>query len=169
MTRVRAGLVAGTVLLLAAACAEDSPPASLPADIDAASAPIGDPAGPRERQVELVANPFARDPVAIKDGERLYREMNCADCHRYTGTGGMGPSLVDAEWIYGDLPLDRFSSVNLGRTRGMPAYGHMLPAESIWKVIAYLDDLKEKTGEPGRAAGEAPQATAERPTPGRRP
>lgn len=159
MTRLRLRLWV-MALVLAGACADEAPQSSLPGNLAGARVPTGDPAGPRRRGVELVANPFARDPMALREGERLFREMNCADCHRYGGTGGIGPSLVDAEWIYGDTPFDRFSSVDLGRTRGMPAYGHMLPAESIWKVVAYIDELKKKTGEPGRAAGEAARTTA---------
>jgi len=157
MMRLLTGISVAT-LLVASACSEETPSALLPANVSASRVPTGDPAGPRRRETDLVVNPFARDPMALREGERLYREMNCADCHRYSGTGGMGPSLVDGEWIYGDTPFDRFSSVDGGRTRGMPAYGHMLPPESIWKLVAYIDELKGKSGEPGRAAGEATRA-----------
>ena len=50
-------------------------------------------------------------------------------------------------------------SAHGGRARGMPAYGHLLPDESIWKVVADMEELKRVGGEPGRAAGEASQAT----------
>lgn len=152
-----AALAAG---LLVAACRGDAEPqAMLPAVSPAGVVPVGDPAGPAERRAERVTNPYANDPVALQDGERLYRQMNCADCHGYSGTGGMGPSLVDGEWLFGDTPIDRFMSVYGGRARGMPAYGHLLPDEAIWKVVAYIEELGRRSGEPGRGGGQPPRST----------
>jgi hypothetical protein len=56
-------------------------------------------------------------------------------------------------------PVDRFISVHGGRARGMPAYGRLLPDAAIWKIVAYVEELGRRSGEPGRAAGKAPQAT----------
>lgn len=120
---------------------------------------IGDPAGPAERGAEQVANPYESDPVALREGEQLYLEMNCADCHDYAGAGGMGPSLVDGEWIVGDTPVDRFIAVRDGLPRGMPAYGHLLPDESIWKIVAYVEELGRRGGQPRRAGGDQQSAT----------
>ncbi len=168
MTILRAALWAIVMLLWGSACSEEAAQPSAPADAAASQAPIGDPAGPRQRRVAQIANPYTGDRDAIGEGERLYRDMNCADCHGYSGTGNMGPSLVDAEWLFGDSPFDRFSSVKLGRARGMPAYGHLLPDEVIWKIIAYIDGLEQKSAESGRAAGKEAKATDEQ-APTRRP
>lgn len=162
-------------LVIGAACSScgdgaDERVRMLPVVTSAAGVPTGDPAGPAGRGAELIASPYAGDPVALREGEQLYREMNCADCHRYTGAGGMGPSLVDGEWLFGDTPADRFTTVHGGRARGMPAYGDLLPDESIWKVVAYIEELHRRGGEPGRAAGKAASATrqAQQPMGGRR-
>lgn len=172
MTRLRAtvpAFVVFAVAILGAACDEGERSRAMLPHVQAARVSTGDPAGPAERRAPQIANPFAGDGAAVREGERLYREMNCAECHRYGGTGGMGPSLVDGEWLFGDTPVDRFMSVHGGRSRGMPAYGELLPDESIWKIVAYIEELRGRTGEPGRAAGEAPGATrqAQQPVGGR--
>lgn len=129
-------------------------PRLLPATPTSAAIPTGDPAGPAERGAELVENPFAHDPDALRDGERLYREMNCAYCHRFSGAGAMGPSLIDGEWLFGDTPADRFTSIHGGRSRGMPSFGRLLPDEAIWKLVAYVESLPEQPpSEPGRLPG----------------
>ena len=37
---------------------------------------------------------------AVITGKRLFGQYNCSGCHS-NGGGGMGPSLMDDEWIYG--------------------------------------------------------------------
>lgn len=127
----------------------------LPASTSASGAvPTGDLAGPRERsELVLTRSPYAGDQVAIREGERLFRQMNCSDCHGYDARGGMCPNLVDGEWLFGATSADRFSSVHGGRARGMPAYGELLPDESIWKIVAYVEDLAAKAGGQRRAGG----------------
>lgn len=116
----------------------------------------GDPAGAAERDAALIPNPYAGDAVARSEGGRLFRAMNCVYCHGSGGEGGMGPSLVDTEWLFGHTSADRFLSVWGGRARGMPAYGRLLPDESIWKIVAYIEHLYvEAGGEPFRAGGGA--------------
>jgi mono/diheme cytochrome c family protein len=149
-------LVALGLLASMAGCAEpDAMPASLPAS-PTAMIFTGDAAGAADRGAELIANPYTGDAVARQEGKRLYREMNCMYCHRSGGEGGMGPSLIDSEWLFGNTSADRFMSVWGGRARGMPAYGRMLPDESIWKIVAYIEQLHEEAGgEPFRAGGRA--------------
>ena len=123
--------------------------------------PVGDVAGPADRGAELIVNPFAMDPTAQRDGGLMFRSMNCAYCHGGTGEGGMGPNLVDGEWLFGNTSADRFMSVYGGRARGMPAYGGLLPNESLWKLVAYVEHLGRRSGEPDRAAGRAQDETRE--------
>ena len=146
--------------LLAVACADpDATPASLPAS-PTAMIMTGDPAGAEMREAALARNPYTGDAVAIGAGKRLYRDMNCMYCHRSGGEGGMGPSLIDSEWLFGETSADRFMTVWGGRARGMPAYGRLLPDESIWMVVAYIEQLyTEAGGDPFRAGGGAPAAT----------
>jgi len=135
-------------VLMACRAAESDDRAAplLPPASTAGLVPTGDPAGLGDRGASM-RNPYtdAADQSAVREGEALYRSMNCVDCHGYQGKGNMCPSLVDGEWLFGDTPADKFNSVYAGRAKGMPAYGGMLPDESIWKILTYLDDLKKRT------------------------
>jgi cytochrome c oxidase cbb3-type subunit III len=90
-------------------------------------------------------NPFAGDSRAIAEGRRLYDWMNCSGCH-FEGGGGIGPPLMDDDWIYGGRrPTQIFDSIASGRANGMPAYGDKLPPEQIWQIVAYVQSLGEGT------------------------
>lgn len=110
------------------------------------------------RQVELVPgpatpapdrpNPFAGDDHARAEGRRLYHWMNCSGCH-FEGGGGIGPPLMDEQWIYGGRPAQIFDSIASGRANGMPAYGTKLPAAELWKIVAHVESLSDpSTGAP---------------------
>ena len=47
--------------------------------------------------------------------------MNCAGCHAYDLTGGMGPDLTDGSWQYGAKPGEVYHTIAEGTPRGMPA------------------------------------------------
>src|SRR4051812_6240944 len=60
------------------------------------------------RTSALHAGPASFEPVggayqdnrwAIGEGKRLYDQMNCSGCHGPGGGGGIGPSLIDDDWI----------------------------------------------------------------------
>lgn len=148
------GLATAVAMLAIAACQDDARGRDmLPAATSATGAvPTGDLAGPAER-AGAGRSPYAGDQAAVREGERLFLQMNCADCHGYDARGGMGPNLVDGEWLFGETSADRFSSVHGGRARGMPAYGELLPDESIWKVVAYIESLGTAAAEARRAGG----------------
>ena len=80
-------------------------------------------------------------------GRRLFVTMNCSGCHGGRAGGGMGPSLRDTDWIYGNSDADIFSSIAQGRAHGMPAWGTRLPLDSIWMLVAYVVSLRTP-GEP---------------------
>ena len=86
-------------------------------------------------------NPYGDSPAAIADGKRLFTAMNCAGCHGYTGAGGMGPPLNDHYWRYGGAPAQIYKSIYEGRPKGMPAWGHALPADQLWKLTAFVSSL----------------------------
>jgi cytochrome c oxidase cbb3-type subunit 3 len=88
-----------------------------------------------------LSNPLANDPAAARDGRQLYNAMNCAGCHGALGGGGIGPPFADADWIYGGEPGQIFASVAQGRPNGMPSFGGRLPAESIWRIVAYVQSI----------------------------
>jgi cytochrome c oxidase cbb3-type subunit 3 len=108
-------------------------------------APVGPIPGPTvagEDAALVVQNPYAGNPSALEQGRQLFVQMNCSGCHGGRAGGGMGPSLRDQSWIYGDTPADIFDSISEGRGKGMPAWGTKLPADVIWKLVTYIQSLR---------------------------
>lgn len=167
MTGIRAsgGVLLSTLVALLLACDEPQPaisPRGTP------SSEIGHAIGPQPGPGEApegAENPFGDDARAVADGRELFVSMNCAGCHGGHGGGGMGPSLRDAVWIYGDSDADVFSSIAQGRTHGMPAWGTKLPAASIWKMVSYIQCLNR----PCEAAPPPPNRSWPTPPPARQP
>ena len=123
----------------------------LPAEGVLARVAIGDLAGVGNNTLDAtVANPYANDAAAVKQGDDLFVGMNCASCHGYDLKGGMGPDLTDTYWRYGGSPADIYKSIFEGRPQGMPAWGRSIPPAEIWKIVAYI---QSKGGSyPGRLA-----------------
>jgi cytochrome c oxidase cbb3-type subunit 3 len=67
------------------------------------------------------ANPYANDRTAMGEGRQLFVRFNCSGCHGGRAGGGMGPSLRDVDWIYGNNDAQVFSSITEGRAHGMPS------------------------------------------------
>ena len=89
-----------------------------------------------------VADPFIGNPVALRDGRRLFVWYNCYGCHGGHGGGGMGPSLRDKTWIYGGSDDQIFDSIAQGRMKGMPAWGTRIPQDQIWELVAYIKSMR---------------------------
>ena len=85
-----------------------------------------------------LTNPFAKDSGSIVDGSQIFTRMNCDGCHGAAATGWVGPSLVDGRWRYGGSDGSLLQSIFYGRPRGMPAYGGVMSAGAIWKVVSYI-------------------------------
>ena len=106
--------------------------------------PIPTTVGPVPGAVSMVhqrTNPFTNDPVALQDGWRLFNWYNCSGCHGGHAGGGMGPSLRDATWIYGNRDDQIFDSIAQGRSQGMPAWGTKIPEDQIWQLVAYIKSM----------------------------
>jgi cytochrome c oxidase cbb3-type subunit 3 len=88
--------------------------------------------------------------------------MNCYGCHGGRAGGGMGPSLRDQQWLYGDTPADIFDSISEGRGNGMPAWGTKLPPDVIWKLVTYIQSLRtaNEPDAPTPAPAHAPDSAA---------
>lgn len=105
-------------------------------------APAADLAGAAQvHWPQNMANPLGDSDAVRMRGKRLYVAMNCAGCHAYDGTGNMGPNLADPYWIYGGTPAAIYRSIDQGHPKGMPAWGDVLPPESIWQLTAYVGSL----------------------------
>lgn len=90
-----------------------------------------------------VRNPYSGDRQAIAAGERHFAAFNCAGCHAPMGGGGMGPPLSDDAWIYGSQPAQIYLSIMQGRPEGMPAWSSMLPRQTAWELVAYIETLSD--------------------------
>jgi len=148
---VRGGAQGDRTLPQQSATVQLSDSTGLPPEGNLARVAIGDLAGAGNNTFETtIANPYANDMSAIKEGHELFVNMNCAGCHGYDLKGGMGPSLVDTYWRYGGSPADIYKSIFEGRPQGMPAWGRSIPSVEIWKVVAYIQ-AKGGTFSPGLA------------------
>ena len=145
---VRRALVGAAVLALAACGHSEggsttaSPATSRPSPEAIAAVPLGDLAGAPENKLgAFISNPFGDNAQAAQQGHELFVRMNCAGCHGYGATGGMGPNLGDSYWRYGGSPVAIFKSIYEGRPQGMPAWNPALPPDEIWKLVAYIQSL----------------------------
>jgi cytochrome c oxidase cbb3-type subunit 3 len=110
---------------------------------------------PRVETTTLYAgtpNPSARDPRAamyegnafhIGEGQRLYGWMNCVGCHAHGG-GGMGPPLIDDQWIYGGRTEQIVQTIIQGRPNGMPSFRGKLTEQQVWQLAAYVQSMAGK-------------------------
>lgn len=89
----------------------------------------------------------------VSQGKTWFRWYNCAGCHA-NGGGGMGPPLMDANWIYGSKPDEIFATIMEGRPNGMPSFRGRIPEAQAWQLVAYvrsLSGLVPKQSAPGRS------------------
>jgi cytochrome c oxidase cbb3-type subunit 3 len=98
----------------------------------------------REFETPPPSNPpgehYERSAWHVAQGKRLYEWMNCVGCHAQGG-GGMGPALMDPQWIYGGKLQQIYSTIRDGRKNGMPAWRNRMTDEQIWEVAAYVRSL----------------------------
>jgi len=83
---------------------------------------------------------YAGSAYAVGEGKRLYSAYNCVGCHA-NGGGGIGPALMDSEWIYGSKPDQIFSTIVQGRPNGMPSFAGKIPDYQVWEITAYVRSM----------------------------
>ena len=130
------------VLLVAPACEREArrysemPAAAAPASsIPLTSLRPGEP-----RPLPAVLSPYQENAWGMSEGKRLYGWYNCNGCHA-NGGGGIGPALMDDEWIYGAHPAQIYSSIVQGRPNGMPAFADRVPEQQVWQLVAYIQSM----------------------------
>jgi cytochrome c oxidase cbb3-type subunit III len=104
------------------------------------------------------------------EGKRLFNQMNCSGCHS-NGGGGIGPALIDDEWLYGSDPASIYETIVAGRPSGMPAFRDRLAPQQVWQLVAYvrsMSGLTPKGARPGRV-DHMMMKPAEQQTPNARP
>src|SRR3954470_22126257 len=99
-----------------------------------------------------MASKYEGSAYAVGEGKRLFAAYNCSGCHQHGG-GGIGPALMDAEWIYGSRPEQIYSTIVQGRPNGMPSFGGKIPDYQVWELAAYvrsMSGLVSKNAAPNR-------------------
>jgi cytochrome c oxidase cbb3-type subunit 3 len=120
-------------------------------------------ANPKVREVPLTPGgpvptdsgpgPYADNAYAVSQGKTLYNQYNCSGCH-FQGGGGIGPPLMDADWIYGSRAENIYETIAEGRPNGMPSFGRKIVPDQIWQIVAYvrsMSGLLRKDVAPGRS------------------
>ena len=99
----------------------------------------------------------AMDNASVSAGADVYAQT-CASCHNADLSGGIGPSLVDAEWIHGGDPQQVMATITNGvAAKGMPAWGPILGPKKVQQVAAFVLS-KKGTGPDKPAAAGTPDA-----------
>jgi cytochrome c oxidase cbb3-type subunit 3 len=83
---------------------------------------------------------YEGNAFALAEGKRLFSQMNCVGCH-FHGGGGIGPPLMDDEWIYGSDPAQIFNTIVEGRPNGMPSFKGKLANQQVWQIVAYVRSM----------------------------
>ena len=109
------------------------------------------PVGPRVSGGASVLNEYEENAVALSNGKQFFSQFNCVGCHA-NGGGGMGPPLIDDEWIYGSAPEQVFATIVQGRPNGMPSFGSRIPTPQVWMLVAYVRSLSAQTPSYSRSA-----------------
>jgi cytochrome c oxidase cbb3-type subunit III len=132
---------AAALLLSAAACRRSSNSDSAAVNGQAiTSNPVG-PVPGGVHDINYPTDPYLHDPVALQDGRRLFNWYNCSGCHGGHAGGGMGPSLRDPVWKYGNRDDQIFDTIAHGRSMGMPSWGTKIPQRQIWELVAYIKSM----------------------------
>jgi cytochrome c oxidase cbb3-type subunit III len=181
------GLAAAALILGGTACERESrrfetgPTAAAP---DSAVRQVELQPGPAT-DTSQVSGPYDGNAYAVSEGKRLYHQMNCSGCH-FQGGGGIGPPLMDAEWIYGSAGRNIFETIVEGRPNGMPSFRGKLGDDQVWQLVAYVrsmsgllakdvasgrdDDMQVRSQEHSTPKASPPPSVPPRPVePSRRP
>jgi cytochrome c oxidase cbb3-type subunit III len=94
---------------------------------------------------ESTKSPYGNNAYALSEGKRVYNQMNCSGCH-FQGGGGIGPPLMDDDWIYGSDPSQIFTTIVEGRPNGMPSFKGKLSNQQVWQLVAYVRSLSGLEG-----------------------
>jgi cytochrome c oxidase cbb3-type subunit III len=113
---------------------------AVPPPMVTAVGPIPGPPG----EFPSAPNPYANDRTATAEGRQLFVRFNCSGCHGGRAGGGMGPSLRDVDWIYGNRDAQLFSSIAEGRAHGMPSWQPRMTADQMWKLVTYIKSLRTR-------------------------
>jgi cytochrome c oxidase cbb3-type subunit 3 len=96
--------------------------------------------GNTSRLQSNVKNIYEENAYTVSEGKRLFGWYNCSGCHA-NGGGGIGPPLIDQNWIYGSEPQNIHQTIIEGRPNGMPSFRGKIPDYQVWQLVAYVRSL----------------------------
>ena len=108
---------------------------------------------------------MSTEKVIVNEGAETFASY-CASCHApdlggsSSGANYIGLPLNDAEWKYGEKPMDVLKTVLHGspdKTKGMAAWEPQIGASACAKVVAFIMSYHEA---PPEGEGEAPEPPA---------
>jgi cytochrome c oxidase cbb3-type subunit III len=143
----------------------EAPPASMASDVVLTDLHPGG-GSPPARAIA----PYEQNAYALNEGKRLYSAYNCSGCHA-NGGGGMGPALMDDQWIYGDEADQIYRTIVEGRPNGMPTFRGKIPDYQVWQLAAYVRSMSgfaPKDAAPNRSdhmSGKPAESSTPRQTP----
>ena len=114
---------------------EPAPASAAPQSIQLSELQAG-PSTPRPPSPD----PYKENAYGVNEGKRLFSWYNCEGCHA-KGGGGIGPPLMDANWIYGAEPGNIFATIVQGRPNGMPSFRGRIPEYQVWQLVAYVRSM----------------------------
>ena len=98
-------------------------------------------------------SPYQENAWGQGEGKRLFTVYNCSGCHA-NGGGGIGPPLMDDEWIYGFEAANIYHTILEGRPNGMPSFRNKIPDQQVWQLVAFIQSMSGQTpidASPGRS------------------
>jgi cytochrome c oxidase cbb3-type subunit 3 len=141
-------LIVVAVVMVLSACGQPPPSGGTTATPPSAAivGPVPGPSttAPTPNAPSTGVNPYAQNRAAMGEGRKLFVQFNCSGCHGGRAGGGMGPSLRDVDWMYGNNDAQIYSSIAEGRAHGMPAWQPRLTADQIWKLVTYIKSLRTR-------------------------
>ena len=147
-TLATASMLAG--IFLAASCKREErpfnvqPPNAVPATATAVTDLVagGSPTQPSTEPARTppTTNAYEENAWSVSEGKRLYELFNCVGCHAHGG-GGMGPPLMDNQWVYGAEPDTVFQTIIKGRPNGMPSFAGKIPDAQVWEIVSYVRSM----------------------------
>jgi cytochrome c oxidase cbb3-type subunit III len=83
------------------------------------------------------------DAASIAEGKKVYEANNCISCHGQNLEGGIGPNLVDDNWINGGGVKNIFRLVSEGSTNNpvMAPWKDVIKPSDIQKLASYIVSL----------------------------
>ena len=85
---------------------------------------------------------MVEDAGLLGKGRQVFNN-NCAQCHKETGAGGIGPNLTDDYWIHGGSIQDIFRTIKVGvPEKGMISWEPLLSPDQMQNVTSYIITLK---------------------------